>query len=168
MPANMDFALYFNILFFAAIGLGFLIGYIRGFKKSLYALIIMLLFYGVFFVTLDAVINQVWVAPIPFAFSYAAPYVPELASVTTIGEAVFVMLEKFIPADYTAALDNAQLTLFITGIAQFVLKLVYMLLYFTIFAIIYRFLMYIIRVIFFTKSAKKKNKTKRLNKHIMS
>ena len=158
MPQNLDFALYFNIAFFFLIGFGFLVGYVRGARKSLYALIVTVLFYGLFFLTIDMVINQLWVMPFGFALQYATPYVSELSGVQTIGEAVFVMVEKYLGGQLGDTIANETLIAFITGLSQFVLKLVYTLIYFTIFQLIFKFIAGIIRAIFFTPKKPKKIK----------
>ncbi|MDD5294029.1 MAG: hypothetical protein PHW40_06980, partial [Candidatus Izemoplasmatales bacterium] len=58
IPENLDFVLYFNVLFFSILGLAMLFGFLRGFKKSLYAFLVTLVFYLVFFLTIDLVVNQ--------------------------------------------------------------------------------------------------------------
>ena len=96
MPQNMDYTLYFNIGFFSVMGIGLLIGYFKGFKKTLFSLITMLIFYAFFFTTIDVVISQLWITPIPFAFDYLVGVVPELSGATTIGGAVFIMLDTYV------------------------------------------------------------------------
>ncbi len=162
MPENLDFALYFNIVFFSVIGLGFLIGYFRGLKKTLYALITTVIFYAFFFLTIDQVVAQLWVLPIPFAFDYLVGMLPELSGQSTIGAAVFVLLESYTGDTLGATLDNEVFLSFVTGLSQFALKLVYMVLYFTVGQILYKWLAAIIRAIFF--SGKKKNKKTKLEK----
>jgi len=152
MPQNLDYELYFNIAFFAIIGLGFIFGYIRGLRKSLYALVVTVLFYGIFFLTIDQVVNQLWVLPIPFLFSQLGSFLPELANVQTIGDAVFTMLETNLPANLTDTLTNEQFLMFVTGISMFVVKLLYTLLYFTIGQVLFKFVMMIIRLMFFSKN----------------
>ncbi len=156
MPTNLGYeelTLYFNIAFFAIIGLGFLIGYIRGFRKSLYSFIVTLIFYALFFATIEAVVNQLWITPLPFAFEPLAGVLPELAGVQTIGEAVFELLESYLGETLGDTMTNVQFVAFVTGIAQFVVKLVYTILYFTVGQLIYKILMGIIRLLFFSKNA---------------
>ncbi|MCD6482635.1 MAG: hypothetical protein J7K80_02690, partial [Candidatus Izimaplasma sp.] len=159
MPQNMDFTLYFNIMFFSAIGFGFIGGYIKGAKKTLFSLITLFIFYSFFFVTIDVVVSELWILPIPFAFDYLITLVPDLANVTTIGEAVFKMLEIHLGDQIGDTLSNAMFVSFVTGVAQFVLKLIYTLLYFTIGLIIYRIFVFFIRILLI-KSNKIKTETK--------
>jgi len=155
MPQNLDFPLYFNILFFSVMGIGFLIGYIRGYKKTLFALIASLIFYAFFFVTIDVVIAQLWITPIPFAFDYLATVLPDLAGEATIGGAVFSMLEIYVGDQIGDTLSNTMFVAFVTGLAQFVLKLVYTILYFTVGQILYKWLVFMLRLLVIrTKRAK--------------
>jgi hypothetical protein len=158
MPQNLDFPLYFNILFFSVIGIGFIIGYFRGLKKTLYSLIVISIFYAFFFITIDTVINSLWTAPIGFAMSYLTPYVSGIGSANNLGEALVIALDTFAGDTLGPAATNEQLLLFATGLAQFVLKLVYTILYFTVGLLVYRILTWIIRILFFTGAEKKYDK----------
>ena len=157
MPENMDFALYFNIIFFSVILIGFIIGYIRGYKKTLFALVAMSIFYSFFFLTIDQVVNQLWVLPIPFAFDYLTSVLPDLANTSTIGEAVFKMLEIYVGDQIGDTLTNTMFVSFITGLAQFALKLVYTLFYFTFGQVIFKWLVFIFRLLFIRNKAAKMN-----------
>jgi len=160
MPQNMDYTLYFNIGFFSVMGIGLLIGYFRGFKKTLFSLITMLLFYAFFFTTIDVVITQLWITPIPFAFTYLESMVPELAGATTIGGAVFTMLETYVGDMIGDTLSNEVFISFVTGLVQFVLKLVYAILYFTIGQVFYKSILSIFRVLFLSSKSKVKKEKK--------
>lgn len=149
MPQNLDYELYFNISFYGLMGLGFVIGYFRGLKKTLYALIVSFLFYVLFFFTIELVINELWVLPIPFAIEYLTSMAPELSGVKTIGEAVFVIVEKYAGAQLGETITNDVFVSVITGLSQFVLKLVYTIFYFTLGQAVFKFIFYIFRIIFF-------------------
>ena len=154
MPQGLNYELYFNIAFFGVIGLGFLIGYFRGLKKTLYNLVVLILFYAFFFITIDAVVDALWVLEMPSVFDMAAPYVPELSGVTTLGNAVFALVETY-AGDYVGdTMSNEVFISFVTGISLFVVKLIYAILYFTIGQVLFRFVFYIIRVLFFGPSSK--------------
>ncbi len=162
MTQNMDFSLYFNIMFFSTIVFGFIGGYIKGSKKTLFSLITLLIFYAFFFITIDVVVSELWILPIPFAFDYLITWIPDLANVTTIGEAVFKMLEINLGDQIGDTLSNAMFVSLVTGLAQFVLKLVYTLLYFTIGLMIYRMFVFFIRTVFIKNNKiKTETKTKR-------
>ncbi|MCF7925548.1 MAG: hypothetical protein K9L26_03345 [Candidatus Izimaplasma sp.] len=154
MPQGLNYELYFNIAFFGVIGLGFLIGYFRGLRKTLYSLIVLVLFYGFFFITIDAVVNQLWVLEVPSLFDMAAPYLPEIANETTLGGAVFTLVESYAGQYVGDTMTNEVFVSFVTGISLFVVKIIYAILYFTIGQILFRFVFYIIRVLFFSGSSK--------------
>jgi hypothetical protein len=152
MNPNLDYELYFNIAFFAVIGIGFLIGMIRGLRKSLYSLVVTAIFYGLFFLTIDVVINQLWVLPLPFVFSQLGGVMPELTSATSLGEAFVIVLDAQLGETLGATLSNEQFLAFVTGIALFAVKLVYTILYFTVGQLIYRFITFILRLMFLGKT----------------
>ena len=153
MPENMDYALYFNIIFFSVIAIGFIVGYIRGYKKTLFALVAMSIFYAFFFITIDQVVNQLWVLRIPFAIDYLTSYLPDLAGLSTIGEAVFKMLEVYVGDQMGDTLSNTMFISFVTGLSQFVLKLIYTLFYFTFGQVIFKWLVFIFRLLFIKNKA---------------
>ena len=152
MPANLPYETIFNATFLGIIGLGFLIGLIRGFRKSLYSLVVAVIFYGIFFLTIDAVVNQLWVLPLPFVFANLEGVMPGLGSAQTLGDALSIALEAQFGDMVGDLLTNEQFISFITGIALFVVKLIYTLLYFTIFLFIYRLITWIIRLTFFGRT----------------
>ncbi|MEC9484978.1 MAG: hypothetical protein UMR38_03775 [Candidatus Izemoplasma sp.] len=154
MPQGLNYELYFNIAFFGVIGLGFLIGYFRGLKKTLYNLIVLVLFYAFFFITIDAVVDALWVLEMPSVFDMAAPYVPELSGVTTLGNAVFTLVETYAGSYVGDTMSNDVFISFVTGISLFVVKIIYAIVYFTIGQIVFRFIAYVIRVLFFSGSNK--------------
>ena len=43
MAGQTDYTLYFNLIYFGVIALGFIIGYFRGLRKTLYSLIVVLI-----------------------------------------------------------------------------------------------------------------------------
>jgi hypothetical protein len=154
MPANMDFTLYFNIVFFSLIVLGFIFGYLRGLRKSLYSLIVMAIFYVFFFVTIDLVVSRLWVLEVPSLFDAVAPYVPEVTGASSFEEAITAFLQTVIPAEMESAMSNERLLAFIFGLGQFVLKIAYTIIYFTVFQLIYRIICFFIRILFFRAKSK--------------
>ncbi|MGS0971626.1 MAG: hypothetical protein ACVCEJ_00035 [Candidatus Izemoplasmataceae bacterium] len=154
MPENLDFTLYFNIVFFSLVVLGFIFGYLRGFRKSLYSLIVMAIFYVFFFVTIDVVVSRLWVIEVPQLFAQISPYVPEVAGANSFEEAITAFLESVLPEDMSTAMSNERFMAFIFGLGQFVLKIVYTIVYFTVFQLIYRIIMFFIRILFFRAKAK--------------
>lgn len=147
MPANLDFALYFNIVFFSLIGLGFIVGYFRGMKKALWSLIVTFIFFAIFFITIDTAVSMLWNAPLGSLLSQASSFMPGLANANTIGEAVFIALEDSVGSDLGATMSNANFLALITGLAQFVLKIIYTIIYFSVGKVIYTIVMFIFRII---------------------
>ena len=128
MPTDLDYSMYFNLIFFGVIGLVALFGYLRGFKKSLYTLIIMIIFYAVFFFTIDAVVENMWNSPVTGAFACLESTIPGIGSANTMDEALSISLNEFLGDVLTTdklekILDNEPFLALVTGIVQFVLKL---------------------------------------------
>lgn len=161
MPANLDYELYFNIAFFGAIGVAFLFGYLRGLKKSLYSLVTTLIFYALFFYTIDVVVSFLWTSPLPFVFDNLAVVEPTLGNANSFGEALTIALNTYL-SDYLvdSTLTNEVFLSLATGLGQFILKLAYTLIYFTAGNIVYKFIMMIIRMIFFSGGKKDKHANK--------
>jgi hypothetical protein len=157
MPANLDYQLYFNIAFFALIGFGFLVGLIQGLRKSLYTFIVTAIFYGLFFISVDTVASQLWVTPLPYLFSQLGGVVPGIQEASTFGDALQIIIQTYLGSTLGDATTNPELLAFVSGIGMLVLKLVYALLYFSIFQILYRFIFFIFRLIFVGKTEKEIN-----------
>ena len=163
IPQDLDFVLYFNIAFFSVIGLAMFFGFLKGLKKSLYSFITTLIFYVAFFLTIDLVVNQLWVLNTPYIGQALQGIIPTMAGVTSLSQALPIALEYFLPDTFTQVLTNEQFLLFASGLGLFVVKLVYTLLYFTVIQLIYRFIMFLIRLILFG-SKKKEDKYKSKNR----
>ena len=143
-----DFTLYFNIAFFGIIGLGVLGGLVHGFKKSLYTFVTMLIFYVIFFITIDAVVNQLWTMESE-QIGVALAYVNSaFASVTSFDAAVPVAISIYLGDTIDPALLSPAVMSLAGGLGIFVLKIVYTILYFTVILIIYKIICWIIKLIF--------------------
>ncbi len=149
IPDLTELPLYLNIAFFSILGLGMLFGFLRGFKKSLYAFIVTVIFYVIFFLTIEMAVNALWSLQLPFLGGLLANLNPAFASVTSLSEAVPLALSIYVPSIPEAVLANPNLLEFVAGLAIFIVKIVYTIIYFTVIQIIYRLLTFIIRVIFF-------------------
>ncbi|MGD9909276.1 MAG: hypothetical protein AB7U79_01575 [Candidatus Izemoplasmatales bacterium] len=154
--------LLFNSLFISIIVIAVLVGLFRGFKKTLISFITTLAFYLLFFLTLNTVVNFIWTFDTPYVGQLLVNVSPNLSSVTSLQDALPQALAIFVPEDYAFALGNENLMLMATGIALFAVKLVYTLLYFTVFYVLYKLLVLIIRVIFFPD---RKNNSKYVSKN---
>ncbi|MFA5380792.1 MAG: hypothetical protein WC296_02455 [Candidatus Izemoplasmatales bacterium] len=145
---NLDFALYLNIIFYSGLGLGMIFGFLKGFKKSLFSFLTTLIFYVVFFVTIDMVVNFLWTVELPWLGSAVGSFMPELAGITTISQAIPILIERFLGSQIGSMITNPQFVALSTGLGVFVIKIAYTLIYFTIIFIIYKLLCAIIRAIF--------------------
>ncbi|MDD4184131.1 MAG: hypothetical protein PHI01_01790, partial [Candidatus Izemoplasmatales bacterium] len=161
LPEITNLPLYLNIAFFAILGMGMLVGFLRGFKNSLYAFIVTAIFYVVFFLTIDLVVNKLWSMNLSFLGGLLANLDAQFQSVTSLSEAVPLALSIYVPDLPAAVLENANLLEFIAGLGIFIVKIAYTIIYFTVIQIIYRLLTFIIRVIFFnTPKAERKYRSK--------
>ncbi|MBI9008584.1 MAG: hypothetical protein JEZ05_01010 [Tenericutes bacterium] len=163
MTTDMDFGMYFNIAFLSILGLGILFGFIKGFKKSLWSFLVTLIFFAFFFLTIDRVVNVLWTINMPFLGGLLANVNTELESVTSLFEALPILLGAYLPGEFAATATNANLLEFITSISLFVVKIVYTILYFTVIQVLYRLILWILRMII-VPSKKKTDKYKSKNR----
>ena len=154
LPQDLNFALYFNIAFFSALGLGFLFGFLRGMKKAMWGFIVTLIFVAVFFLTIDQVINLLWTMNMPFLGGLLANVSPSLSGVTQLQQALPILLNEFLGDTLNAAVDNTHLLEFLTSLSLFILKIVYTILYFTVIQILYRLILWIVKMIVTPKKRK--------------
>lgn len=162
MPTDLDFVLYFNIAFISILVLGMLFGFLRGFKKSIWHFFVTLLFYAIFFVTLNTVVNMLWGMNMPFLGGLLGNVMPSLSSATSFEEAVSLVLQDFLGVGFEDSLTSNFSDL-VTSVGVFALKIVYTILYFTVIQIIYRLIFWILRMIIFP-SKKKTDKYKSKNR----
>ena len=146
---NLDFALYFNLAFFGIIGLGVLVGLARGMKKSLFTFVTMLIFYVVFFLTVDAVVGALWTMEIPQLGQWLGSLDGAFSGVTSVSGAVPVAISTYLADTIDPSLLSEQALGLVAGIGIFVLKIVYTILYFTVILVIYKLLTGLIRILFF-------------------
>ncbi|OHE41340.1 MAG: hypothetical protein A2Y16_00400 [Tenericutes bacterium GWF2_57_13] len=136
-----------NIAFFGILGLGLLGGLAKGFKKSLFTLVTMAAFYALFFLTLDAVVGFLWTYENPAIGTALAQVDASLSGYTSLGEAMTPLIQFLIP-DFDLSGANAELTALLLGIGQFILKIGYTIAYFTAGLIIWKIVMWIVKMIF--------------------
>lgn len=163
MPTDLDFGLYFNLAFLSILGLGILFGFLRGFKKSLWSFLITAIFMAFFFLTIDMVVNVLWTMNMPFLGGLLANVSSDLSGVSNLAESLPILLGQFLPEDFASTVTNANFLEFTTSIALFAVKLVYTVLYFTVIQVLYRLILWIIRMII-SPSKKKTDKYKSKNR----
>ncbi|MFH0993119.1 MAG: hypothetical protein V1761_02080, partial [bacterium] len=123
-------------------------GLARGFKKSLYTFITMAIFYAVFFLTLNAAVTFLWTMNTPF-IGTALGYIDSSLSGYTSFESAMTPLFQFFAGDaLNLSGANTELTGLLLGMGMFVVKIVYMVLYFTVGLLVYKLLCGLIRLIF--------------------
>ncbi|MDF2699846.1 MAG: hypothetical protein K0Q49_1402, partial [Haloplasmataceae bacterium] len=159
MPENLNYALYFNILFLSILGFGMLFGFVKGYKKASYNFVVMLIFYVIFFLTLDLVSKFLWDMHIPGLGNLLGHFISELSGVSSLQDVVTIYSEKFLGDHLGSTLSNEEFQLFISGFSLFIVKLIYTIIYFSVLQTIYKFFASIIRIIFFrTKREKERPK----------
>jgi len=161
MLETQNFALYFNLFFFGLIGLGMLIGFILGLKTTLYRLIVKVIFYIIFFATLNAVVALIWRAPIPNLGNTLGAIDGAFSGVRTLREALPIAMEMMLGDTLNATLENENFLAFATSLSLFVVKIVYTIFYFTVFKLIYNIIFFVIRIIFFRTKKEDKFKSKK-------
>ncbi len=147
--SGIDFPLYLNITLYSILGLGAFFGFLKGFKKSLFSFITTIIFFVVFFLTVNLAVTYLWSLNVPQLSQLFAMISPELSTATSFSEAAPLALEYFLGEKYASIIANPNFLELAQGIGMFALKLVYTLLYFTLFFIIYKLICLIIRSIFF-------------------
>jgi len=165
MSQDMDFALYFNIAFFSALALGVLFGFLKGLKKSMWGFILTLIFYAVFFLTITQAVNLLWSVNLPFLGSTLGGIMPSLSGVTSLQEALPLLLAELLPVELQSTLTNVHFLELVSSLAIFVVKIIYTILYFTVIQILYRLIFWIVRMIIFP-SKKKTERYKSKNRGI--
>ncbi len=163
MPSLSDLQLYFNIAFFAVLGMGLLIGFLRGFRKALWGFLVSLIFIVFFFYTIDVVVNQIWLFSIPQLGDQLSALDSGFSGVTSLSEALPKALEIYLPAEFSGIATNANLLELAVAISLFVVKIVYTILYFTVIQLFYRLILWIVKSLF-TPSKKKSDKYRAKNR----
>ncbi|MDY0318072.1 MAG: hypothetical protein RBQ64_05775, partial [Candidatus Izemoplasmatales bacterium] len=147
-----------NLIFYIVLGLAVLFGFLSGLKKSLYKLITMAIFYILFFVTLNLVVGIIWSADLSFLGPLMGDNIdPSLASFTSFEASYQDVFAHFLGSEIDLTEMSEEFMIMTAGIIQFAIKIVWTVLYFTVILIIYKFICFIIRIIFF-KTKKGANK----------
>ncbi|QVK18378.1 hypothetical protein KHQ81_01285 [Mycoplasmatota bacterium] len=147
MPGILSYQVIFYILFFLILGLGVLFGFMKGLKKSLYGFFVKLIFFVIFFLTVDLLANKLWGMNLPFLGSLLGNFVPEVSDASSLKEAMPSILNVYLGDSLESSLLNEEFIVFITSISLLIIKIVYAVLYFTVFNLIYKLICLIIRTI---------------------
>lgn len=143
-----------DLVFYIILIIAILMGFLRGFKKSLFNLFVMAVFYIVFFLTLTQVVNSLWEMNLGFLGNLMSNIDPSLANFTSFSNDY----EAVIQALFNNSLDmtNAEVNLLAEGLIKFFLKITWAVLYFTVILLIYKLLTGLIRWIFVKNKGNKK------------
>lgn len=147
-----------NLIFYIVLGFAILGGFLSGLKKSLFRLITMAIFYILFFVTLNLAVGFLWKTDLSFLGQYLADFIdPSLAGFVSFEESFLSIVQFFIGEEFNLSEMSPEFMTMASGLAMFVLKIVWTVLYFTVILIVYKIICFIIRIIFF-KTKKGANK----------
>jgi len=146
MPESLSYVMIFNLLFYGVLGLAVLGGFLRGFKKTLFNFILMLIFYLVFFLTIESVSGALWSMNIPQLGTALGFVDSSLSSYTSFEEAFNPLMMALLNIDLSTA--NAAMSDFILGMGMFVVKIAYTILYFTVGLVIWKIVGFILGLIF--------------------
>ncbi|MBN2540480.1 MAG: hypothetical protein JXB08_03025 [Bacilli bacterium] len=137
-----------HFIFYLILGLAVLAGLMRGFKKTLYTFIVMAIFYVVFFVTIDSIVAWLWTMDLSFLEPTLAGIDPALSGFTSFEDSINQFAQWALgDAVNLSATSDAVMALAV-GLGQFVLKLVWTILYFTVILLVWKILTWIIGAIF--------------------
>ena len=148
LSVDLSFLNSIHFIFYLVLGLAILGGLIRGFKKTVYAFIVMAIFYILFFVTIDKVVAMLWTMDMPWLGPILGNIDPSLSNFTSFEDSVDTFINLIIGGTIAGSDSVVALA---TGLLQFVLKLVWTLLYFTVILIVWKILTWIIGAIFIKK-----------------
>jgi len=135
-----------DLIFYIIIGIAVLFGFLRGFKKSLFNFIFMALFYLIFFLTLQQMVNMLWSMNLSFLGSILGNIDQSLSTFQSFENDYQALIQVIFNNSFD--FTNAEMDLLAVSIIQFVLKIVWAILYFTVILLIYKIITGILRAIF--------------------
>jgi len=144
-----------DLLFYFILGLAIFFGFLKGFRKSLFTLIVMAVFYILFFVTLNMAVNMLWSMNLSFLSGTLGNIDPALSSFTSFESDYQLLIQTFFSNsfDFTQPAMDA----LAVGIIQFAIKILWAIVYFTIILLLYKVITGVLGLIF-VKSAKPKKR----------
>ena len=148
LAMNLSFLNSIHFIFYVILGLAVLAGLIRGFKKTVYTFIVMAIFYVVFFLTIDAVVNALWTMNLPFLAPILANIDPAFSNFTSFEGSLNNFIDVLIGGSINLDQSSEAVTALATGLLQFALKIVWTILYFTVILLLWKIITWIIGAIF--------------------
>jgi len=148
LATNLSFLSNVNFIFYLILGLAILAGFVKGLKKSLFTLIMMAIFYVIFFVTIDQAVNLLWTMQMPWLGGVLGNVDASLSNFTSFEGSLNSFIQLGIGETVDITGSSAEVIALATGLLQFVLKIVWTLVYFTVILLIYKLICLIIGAIF--------------------
>lgn len=159
LAVDLSYLSYLNFIFYFILALAILIGFARGLKKTLFNFVMMAIFYVVFFLTINQAVNFIWTFNMPWLGSILGGVDPALSGFTTFENSLGSFIELGLGGTVNLDASSAEVIALATGIMQFVIKIVWTILYFTVILLVYKILCFIISLIFLrTKKEAGKNR----------
>jgi hypothetical protein len=147
-----------NLIFYIILGLAILSGFLRGFKKSIFNLITMALFYIAFFLTINLMVGVLWEVDMAFLGPILSNVDPSLSGFTSFADSYESLAALIIGDQVDLSSLSSEAMELIMGLMQFILKIVWTILYFTVVLVIYKIICFIVRLIFFRNKDGNKNR----------
>ncbi len=159
LAMDLSFLSQLNLIFYVIIGLAVLMGFLRGMKKTLFSFITMVIFYVVFFLTINSIVNVLWSMNMPWLGQVLGNVDSSLSGFTSFEDSYGLLIEFGLGDTLDLAGSSAEVTALLIGLVQFVLKIVWTILYFTVILVLYKLICLIIRAIFLkSKKGESKNR----------
>ncbi len=148
LAIDLGFLSTLNYIFYLILGLAILAGFMRGFKKTVYVFITMAIFYVVFFLTINQVVQFLWTFEMPWLGGVLGQVDPTLSNFTSFESSIDSFVGMLLGDSINLDASSAEVLALATGLVQFALKLVWTLVYFTVVFLIWKILTAIIGAIF--------------------
>ncbi len=146
-----------NYLIYLILIVTILFGFLRGGKKSIYILIMMIVFFAIFFITIDSVANFLFTYEMPWLAEPLSGIDPSLSNFTTIEGSMNTFLELGLGENLDLGGTSAEVLDLASQIVKFILKIVWTIAYFTVIFIAYRIIVWIVGL-FFVRNKKGQSK----------
>lgn len=133
-----------NYLIYFVLIITVLCGFLRGGKKSIYILIMMVLFFILYFVTLGSAVDFVWSYDLSQFAPQLAEIDPSLASFTSMEDSLESILGVALNGQVDLASASTEVINLATQLGKFIVKLVWTIAYFSVILVVYRIIVWFI------------------------
>lgn len=157
---NLQIVAQLNLFLYLILVLGILMGFVRGMKKTLFTFVTMLIFYVVFFLTINPISAFLWQLEMPWLGGLLSNLDPSLSTFASFETNLPQILQVLMGDSITVSAANAELLVLANGIGIFVMKIVYTVLYFTVILLIYKILCMILQAIILGKNKEGESKNR--------